>query len=289
MSAIIFHSIDNDDVEIAGAERANFAAAVREIFDMSLGYFFADKKGHFWIQDFLPENHYLKNSDNINDIYSFKEMLCRSIHYSFSDCHFIINNEQYNTFLLALNTAIVAGSDVVKFMTRIHAQCEIHCYVEGPNRKWLSDIIEKGYKSNILRPNMRRSGGEGWQDVIDLLRKRDDSPIVCSYSVCESFPNLTTSNMNNLGINENMTEQEIDQKRYELQEKYENLPYEERFNIGMDYLRSKQDYGLELKPENWNDYYFGEKLTGFDLPILHKKYYPPEEAPISSNGVFKSN
>jgi hypothetical protein len=284
MSAIIFHSIDNDDVEISGAERANFGCTVQNIFDISLEPIFPDKDGRYWIQDFLPKDHYLYKTDKTRHSLIFKNDLSNAMNYSFSSNYLNINDEQFDIFNLTLNTAIIAGSDVIKFMARIHAQCEIHCYVEGHNRQWLSDIIEKGYKSHILRPNMGRNGCKGWQDVIDLLRKNDNSPVVCSYSVCDSFPNLITSNMNNLEISENMTEEEVDQKKYELQEKYYKLPYEYRFNMGMDYLRNRYNFQLELKPENWNDYYFGKNLTGFELRNLHIKYHSQEEAgPISSN------
>ena len=31
----------------------------------------------------------------------------------------------------------------------------------------------------------------GWENVAALLRNRDDAPVVCSYSVTDSFPNPT--------------------------------------------------------------------------------------------------
>lgn len=68
---------------------------------------------------------------------------------------------------LAANTALVLGSDAVKMAARIHAQCEIHGYFEGKNRKWAADIVRKGRQAGIFRANM------GWEEVIDLLEKGD--------------------------------------------------------------------------------------------------------------------
>ncbi len=81
-----------------------------------------------------------------------------------------------------LNTAILIGNDAVILLARLHGQCEIHGYVEGPNRAWLAGIVDGGLASGILRESM------GWEGVAELLRASEEGPVVTSYSVTDSFP-----------------------------------------------------------------------------------------------------
>lgn len=112
---------------------------------------------------------------------------------------------QLDTSNVELNTALVAGSDPVRLAAKIHGWCETHCYVEGPDRKWLADIIDEGLRAGIYRRGLwwvdrpcdgpaenepdRQWSDQGWGDVLDLLRESDDGPVVLSYSVTDSFPN----------------------------------------------------------------------------------------------------
>jgi hypothetical protein len=88
-----------------------------------------------------------------------------------------------DSFSLQFNTVLALGSDPVALMARLHGQCELHCYVEGPDRAWMADLIDAGQAAKVMRP------GQGWHQVAALLRGRDDQPVVCSYSVTEWFPN----------------------------------------------------------------------------------------------------
>lgn len=95
---------------------------------------------------------------------------------------------------LELNTALVAGSDPVALAAKINAWCHLHCWVDGPDRAWMADVIELGLQTGLYR------AGEGWEapragddgpGVVPLLLERDDEPVVLSYSVDDAFPNAS--------------------------------------------------------------------------------------------------
>ena len=88
-----------------------------------------------------------------------------------------LNGTQYSLLDLQLNSAIAVGGDAMKLAARLHGQCEIHCYVEGPNRAWLASLIEDAFAKHIFRT------GQGWEETCTMLRKSADSPVVCSFSV----------------------------------------------------------------------------------------------------------
>lgn len=133
-------------------------------------------------------------------------------------------------WFISLNTAIAVGNDALRLGARLHGQCEIHCYVEGPNRAWLAGIIEAGRESGFYRESM------GWESVCGLLRRRDDSPVVTSYSVTEQFPEFRG------GADDALTD-------------------EQRWEQGVTELRA--DWSLELKPENFATFRFGDGATVF--------------------------
>ena len=96
--------------------------------------------------------------------------------------YLMVEGQRVDIFGAQLDTAITIGSDQLKFAARLHGQCEIHCYVECKNRKWLASIIEQGLEQHLYRKD------KGWESVIKLLRNGCKSPVVMSYSVCDSFP-----------------------------------------------------------------------------------------------------
>jgi hypothetical protein len=87
-----------------------------------------------------------------------------------------------DVFDLVLNTAEILGSDAVRFLARMHGQCEIHAWIESCDREWAAGIIEDGLENRVMRPDM------GWDAVTALLRDGRDTPVVMSYSVCDEFP-----------------------------------------------------------------------------------------------------
>lgn len=181
-----------------------------------------------------------------------------------------------SSFSLALNTACVAGSDAVKLAARLHGQCELHAWVDGPNRAWLADVMQHGRDAGVFRDDA------GWEEVITLLRSRDDEPAVTSYSVCSSFPNRTIAGWepppmpdewapdwaaDDKGSDEwgEMTADAREEYYYETAcDQWGELPDDVRWAQGMAGLRASRD-GLELRPDNWQAFRFRHNLSVFDL------------------------
>lgn len=97
------------------------------------------------------------------------------------------------------NNAIRYGSDAVILAARLHAQCEIHCYVNDQNKLWLARLVETALEVGIFRRHITPKGADGkpagppsssgYGELLKLLTDtRIRGPVVCSYSVCESFP-----------------------------------------------------------------------------------------------------
>lgn len=83
---------------------------------------------------------------------------------------------------MSANTAIVAGSDPIRLLARMHFTCEVNGYVEGQHRAWLADVIDEGLASKILRQSM------GWHGIASFLRDDDTEPVVMYDSSGSMFP-----------------------------------------------------------------------------------------------------
>lgn len=171
MSRVYFHSKE-ETAELLGTERHYMGILCNDLTLSAVGSIPHAKR---WLAPLLPEDSWALESD-----YSFRLWLCGGA----SSDTFTIAGNAVSVFTVTLNTAWDLGNDQVRLLARLHGQCEIHCWVDGPNRRWLSEIIRAGRKTNVLR------SGQGWEAVANLLDSRDDGPVVCSYSVCEMFPNF---------------------------------------------------------------------------------------------------
>src|SRR3990167_11072821 len=232
MSRIYFHS-QSDTAEVRGSERAYFGTACSAIGLAMLHVHFHDDP----IQQLLPPDCYLRRT--AFDPRSFASW------FSVSDERerFVLpDGRRVSPFTAALNTVVVAGNDVLRVMARVHGQCEIHGYIEGPHREWFADLIEAGREDRLLRREM------GWEAVATLLRQRDDEPVVTSYSVCESFPNATIAGWNDDRDGDG----------------FYDLSNEERWSRALTGLRGSGD-GLDWRPDNWQSFVFGGGVTVMEL------------------------
>ena len=251
MSRIYFHS-EHGEAELQGPERAAAARLCHDLVWVALGSAVEDYPGApSPLRPLLPSSSYVASSAPKHFASTLKTWLRTS-----DDAAFLIESQRVGAFPLALNTALVMGSDPVKLMARLHGQCEMYAYVEGPNRAWLASTIEQGRADGIMRANL------GWESVVDLLRARTDCPVVTSYSVSEGFPNSSLA----IEMGTHAPTPRSDLEWWE-DDEWENLLEQERWSRSIDALRLFEvKHGpLELKPDNWQTMRFKHRLNGFDI------------------------
>lgn len=212
MSGIYFHT-PSKQAELRGSERAWLRQVARgpadAAWDLNGSSGFDRAKA---ILDLVPEvpdgldgANYLhtmlraavQNKDNPEPRWALVRALKTTMRVD--GLRMLIAGVELNTDNISLNTALVAGSDPVRLAAKINGWCESHAWVDGPDRAWMADIINEGLRAGIYRrelwyadtsdgPHDKRAD-QGWGQVVDLLRARDDEPVVMSYSVTDGFPN----------------------------------------------------------------------------------------------------
>lgn len=181
----------------------------------------------------------------------------------------------FDLFSITLNTALALGSAPVKLGARIHGQCEIHCWVDGPDRAWLADVIQEGRTIGLFRDEM------GWEAVLELLRASDADPVVLSSSVTDDFPgthlaagleppvpDLQGRKYEDLSA----AEKEANDTAWEdREEAWEALTDDQRWDMSMQALRDLGN-GLQIKPADFTgEFQFDNGATGFDLVRAARK------------------
>jgi hypothetical protein len=251
MSRIYFHS-EHDTAELRGSERAYMGMFCGRLLVATLEPLDMDWRDNP-IRRLIPPDHYLLDYARRGNP-AFAERFREWASVAMGEPGFVYQDREVSRFSAALNTALAIGNDPVKLMARLHGQCEIHCYVEGPNRAWLAGIMQAGRACNLYRAN------QGWEAVIALLQSRDDGPVVCSYSVCEQFPNA------GIAYDAGLWQPTEDAESGELIfDEWYDLPNVEQWRLGMTALRAEPQRGLELTPETWAGFYVNTGVTGLDL------------------------
>ncbi len=184
-----------------------------------------------------------------------------------------------------LNTALVAGSDPIRLAAKIRGWCEVHAWVEGPDRKWLAGVIDEGLQAGLYRAGMwyvdgpcdgpasqhpdRKWSSQGWEEVQDLLRESDDGPVVMSYSVCDQFPNPAThvdapyrdvKSWQDYSAEEQQTIEVWQDRWYAMAEEDCGAV----FDAGMEWLRLRRPWA-RLAPDTLASVTFGPGVTVYDL------------------------
>lgn len=260
MSSIAFHSQSLPTVRVSGHNRALFATlSTRALLD-SLGlresFGGAYRAGHAMrIARLLKE---LPGYFRVGTLHGVSALVT---HLSVSsDAKFDLDGQEIRAWICALNTMIANGSDPMILGARLHGQCEVHCYVEGRNRAWLAEIIDRGLAAGIYREPL---GYDGWEKVAELLRAKDDEPVVTSYSVCDSFPSR--------GVAENarLWEPEPDD---EDGDSWYDLPEAEQWSLCLQALREDAEW-MSLSPDKWRwpDFYFDTAITGYHVAAAAEK------------------
>lgn len=258
MSRIYFHS-PTRDAELRGSERAWMGGLTSDLAEGMLGLRNPDRVDR--LKKLIHPGHYMAAHPTTGDGMPWETAYRLALTAGgFDDRTPLVQYEgrRIDTFVLVLNTALTLGNDATKLAARLHGACEIHTWVDGPNRAWLADIMQGGLDARIYRSGfhqqLRSDSDErvwvdqGWGDVITLLRERDDEPVVTSYSVCDQFPNPGDAWQ---AFGENGHE-------------WYDLEHDEQWRIAMEHLRARES-GLEMKPDNWQPFRFDQGLSVLDL------------------------
>ena len=174
MSRIYFHSEDRD-AEVRGSERAHMGVLISNLTCGILTPAFTSEVSFY--RKLLPQDHYLQSVKDEGFRGPWETYLRVGW-----DEGIVVDGNPVDVVDLALNTALALGGSPLRLFAQIHGRCEVHCWVAGEDRRWLSRIIEDGLQSGLYRKK------QGWDDVIALLRESYVGPVVCSYSVSETFP-----------------------------------------------------------------------------------------------------
>jgi hypothetical protein len=254
MSRIYFHSEHgSDDAELRGSERAYMGHICSGLLLQAINLHdeYIRDDGQHWLTSLFPAGHYVRGYRGAYQLQNMRTAISVGFDLSFT----LPDGRRAGPFTLALNTALRVGSDPIKLMARLHGQCEVHAWVDGPNRAWLADIIDQGRAINLYRADA------GWESVAAFLRERDECPVVTSYSVCDGFPNRLAGRDGGwlpAGDDENGDE-------------WYSLDDAERWRFALAGLKAKDEgctYGLEMRPDNWAAYYVGSGVSGYDLATL---------------------
>jgi hypothetical protein len=263
MSRIYFHTQNEDEAEVHGSERA-YMGHVVNLLGAALGQDSWRNSWHDEIEQHLTEYGRTMYRSR-NDYPSLMHRDLSTLIGSFSDRPIFhdADGTPLDNFSLVLNTVLAIGSDAMCLLARLHAQCEIHAYVEGPHRSWMADLIQEGLDSKLYRASLRPGNvdgtrgephGQGWEELITLLRARDDAPVVTSYSVCEQFPNAETARWETpegyeLPADEFYPdESEEDRADRAHDQSWYDLTDEQRWDAAIAGLRAVPDHGLEISP-----------------------------------------
>lgn len=238
MSRIHFHS-PSDTLDVAGSERYHADIATRDHMWAAFG---GELTGIELMRPYLPEFWRRVDANEIKYYVNGSRAFGGSV----------ITVEGYDINLgdVALNTAMDTGSDALRLLARLHGQCELHCWVDGPNRAWLADIVDAGREEGVLREDM------GWEELAAFLRVQNDEPVVCSYSVSDSFPNYELLPENHRLKKREARGDDID----DIHDAWYRMRWATQWKLCMGELR-KQPGRLELKPEDWRTYHFGDGIT----------------------------
>lgn len=276
MSRVYFHS-EGDRAVILGSERAWLYHLCKRmsmgLLNIPDGIGDQGKALTFSLYSSLPESSYIKDfflleeRSNTATIKQGEWLRFESLfetYLSLSDDEFF---NKIPIWLLWLNTSCLVGNDAIKLAARIYGQCECHCWVKGENKKWLAGIIEKALATHVYR------GDSGWEEVVELLNQENDSPVVLSYSVCDSFPNATVAGWGG---------------RWE---KFEQLEDSEKWELAVTNLE-ESGQGLELAPQTWNDFYFAQGWDVFkfnQLISIGAASETPLETMLEAIDMFESS
>jgi len=171
------------------------------------------------------------------------------------DYQFVLpDGSRHKASSVLLNTAMALASRPVQFLIRLHVQCELFMWVDGPDRSWLAEVIEEGRHLGVFRPK------SGWEEVVSHLKADATEPVVTFDSGSDYFPCPLIAGW--------QPDTKLDQPDFE---RWEALPASERWRLGMVGLRAAKG-GRQITPKNLGVRgFFGTGLNVFDLNDIMTK------------------
>jgi hypothetical protein len=174
-----------------------------------------------------------------------------------------VNNLAYNTptgrsagplpGVPQLNAVLGMGTDLAILVARLAGQIELLLWVDGPNRTWLANIIERGTRTGVLRVE------SGWPAAVQLLLSTDTEPVFIYSTQGEPFPNA-----------EQWAGDEEGWQALAEADKWAHcegvLRAETEREDATAYLAEHPvlfaaPFSRELRPSNWHQFFFAEPVT----------------------------
>jgi len=245
MSTLYFHNLAGT-TEVRGSERHYAAGFVSDLAWGALSWYPYEREGSYDALRKLFVPAFAKDIGSIRPE-AVRESVRLSLSVSSDKPVFQVEGKVLNSWSLELNTALVVGNDVVKFLARLHGQVEIHAWIAGCKmdadaHPFFANLLQQGLDTHLLRPDA------GWEDVIAAFHGNPQEATVLSTSVCESFPNRGMAREGGF---------EIDPEN---EDAYHELPHEKQWEYAFKGLQNCQDKKfLQLDHHKWQEFRFGHK------------------------------
>ncbi|MFB7858984.1 hypothetical protein [Rhodococcus qingshengii] len=201
------------------------------------------------IKKIINPNHHVVTRDiagNLNHL-----LTASRVDYNDKTPLFQWGGVRLENLMLRLNTAAQSGNPDLLFAARINGQCEIHCWVDGPDRSWFADLISSSRGRGFLRPEM------GWETLVEMLHEDDRGPVVLGYSANGGFPDTEAC-----GWWDGVDSDDVEAMR-EREATWEAMDDYDRWHVCMEVLRKEPS--LQIRPETWDSAYFGMGLSFQDI------------------------
>lgn len=262
MSRIYFHT-PTETVEVYGSERAYIgllcAKMATGVFDM-LPW---ERK-----RDLLPDGWQESNPKQHGITLRMDRTFSLLLGSSFED-RFSYGQQIFDC---VLNTVLRTGSPAMQLAARIHAQCEIHGYVEPEDGEFIASMIEEGLEIGIFREHrpldeVPTEDLNGWREVCRVLRAGEI--VVTSYSICDGFPNAAvavdggTWDLPKVGDRDPADRVEGDDPEEGDWDLWYGLSRSEQWELAVRALRT-DTRGLRWAKEGWSQFYFGSGRQALD-------------------------
>lgn len=181
MTHATLHTRSHGTATLAGPELHHAIALVRELGVAMLRPGRISER----LRSLLPQGHHLRHVTDFDFPDAYASAFARG-----EEALIVHKGKVLLVADFQINTAMFLTCDPLRLLLRIALTGEHHCWIAGPDRARVADIIERGLRhSRVLRADMGWDAPvRGEQSLISLLRAGDDEPAVFSHSFGSPFP-----------------------------------------------------------------------------------------------------